>query len=111
MPDAEAALSVAGAEVESLTIQAWRAAEQGDWDTVEQCVNRRGALLEQAGLPALPVERLVALDRRIQASALAAKAAVAAILMELAQTKRNLRRLHGETGSSPEPSRFMNITA
>ena len=111
MPDAERRPSHIEVEIKELTVQACRAAEQGDWDRVERCVIRRGELLDQSGAP-VPADDLVELDLRIQASAMAAKAAVGTMLMELGQTKRNLRQLQqGNAGQEAERSRLMNFTA
>lgn len=112
MPHADRRTSRAGEEVEEATILACRAAEQGDWDTVERWVNRRGELLDQAVEPPVPASRLVDLDMRIHDLAMTAKAAVAAMLTELGRTRRNVRRLQqGNQGQEPEKSRFMNVTA
>ena len=112
MPDAERRPSGTETEIDKLTDQACRAAEQGDWDAVERCILRRGELLDQSGALPVPADHLVALDLRIQTLAMTAKAAVGAMLMELAQTRRNLRQLQQRTaGQEPERSRLMNVTA
>jgi hypothetical protein len=112
MPDAERRPSRAETEINELTEQACRAAEQGDWDAVERCVLRRGELLDQSGALPVPADHLVAVDLRIQALAMTAKAAVGSMLMELGQTRRNLRQLQqGNAGQEPERSRLMNVTA
>jgi hypothetical protein len=112
MPAAEPRSLQPGSEIEDLTVQACRAAEEGDWDRVEQCVIRRGELLERAGIPGAPTDHLVELDLRIQAAAMTAKAAVGAMLMELGQVRRNLRRLQQtELRPQADQSGLMNVTA
>ena len=64
MPDGERNPSSLESDITVLTVQAYRAAEQGDWDEVERCVTRRGELLDQArAIPTTAVD-LVELDRR-----------------------------------------------
>ena len=112
MPDAERLASDDVEELEALTVQACRAAEQGDWDRVERCVNRRGELLEERAVPPALSVRLVALDTQIRMLAMTARTAVETILVELGQTRRNLRQLQqGTMGREPERSRFMNVKA
>jgi hypothetical protein len=112
MPDAERRPSAIETEIDKLTDEACRAAEQGDWDAVERCVLRRGELLDQAGALPVPADHLVALDLRIQALAMTAKVAVGAMLMELGQARRNLRQLQQtNAGQEPDRSRLMNVMA
>lgn len=111
MPDAERCPFHVEVEIKELTVQACRAAEQGDWDEVERCVIRRGELLDQSGAPA-PADHLVELDLRIQPLAMTARAALGAMLMELGQVRRNLRRLQQtEMRPKPDQSGLMNVTA
>jgi hypothetical protein len=112
MPDAERLAADDVEELEALTVQACRAAEQGDWDQVERCVNRRGRLLEERAVPPVSSDRLVALDTQIRMLAMTARTAVETILVELGQTRRNLRQLQqGNMRREPERSRFMNVKA
>lgn len=112
MQDAERLASHGMDELEALTVQACRAAEQGDWDQVERCVTRRGELLKERAAPPVSSDRLVALDRQIRTLATTARAAVETILVEVAQTRRNLQQLQqGTIGREPERSRFMNLKA
>ena len=73
MPDVDRIPSPVETEITALTVQACRAAEQGDWDQVEQCVTRRGALLDQASASPSAAVHLVELDLRIQALGTAAQ--------------------------------------
>jgi hypothetical protein len=112
MPDGECNPSPAEADITALTVQACRAAEQGDWDEVERCVTRRGELLNQANAVPAAAVHLVELDLRIQALGRAAQTALESMLMEVGQTRRHLRQLQqGNPGQEPERSRFMNVTA
>jgi hypothetical protein len=112
MPDVESHASERGTEIEQLTLQACRAAEQGDWDAVVCCVNRRGELLADGPLPLASPDRLKQLDGRIHALAETAKTAVAAKLLEAGQTRRRLQQLR-ERAAGPEStaSRLMNVRA
>ncbi len=110
MPNAEPSDSRDSEHIEAWTIQACRAAEQGDWDAVERCVNRRGELLAHMTVPRAVSSRLVELDERIHMLALTAKAAVAAMLVEVARTRKRLQQLQeGAAGQEPATSRFMNV--
>ncbi|HEX2055326.1 MAG TPA: hypothetical protein VHF07_02460 [Nitrospiraceae bacterium] len=112
MPDADDRSIPAEPEIEALTNRACRAAEQGDWDEVERCVIRRGHLLDQTGAAPVGTHHLVELDLHIQTLAMAARTAVGALLMELGQTRRNLRQLQqGNAGQESERTRLMNLTA
>lgn len=112
MPAAEIGASDRGSEFERVTLQACRAAEQGDWDAVVCCVNRRGELLVDGPLPLASPARLLELDRRIHALAETARAAMAAMLLEAGQTRRKLQQLR-ERAAGPESatSRLMNVRA
>jgi hypothetical protein len=111
MPDADHIPSPAETEITALTVQACRAAEQGDWDQVEQCVTRRGTLLNQTSASLAAAADLVELDLRIQALGTAAQTALNSMLGELGQTRKHLRQLQqGNPGHGPERSRFMNVT-
>ena len=110
MPNAEPSDSRTREDIEAWTIQACRAAEQGDWDGVERCVNRRGELLAHITVPRALSSRLVELDERIHTLALTAKAAVAAMILEVARTRKRLQQLQeGAAGQEPTTSRFMNV--
>ena len=112
MPDVDRIPSPVETEITALTVQACRAAEQGDWDQVEQCVTRRGTLLDQASASPSAAVHLVELDLRIQALGTAAQTALDSMLRELGQTRKHLRQLQqGNPGQGPERSRFMNVTA
>lgn len=110
MPDAEPHASQIGKEFEQLTIEACRAAEQGDWDAVARCVNRRGELLADGPLPLASPDRLMMLDAKIHASAMTARTAVGAMLLEAGQTRRRLQQLQeGAAGPESAMSRLMNV--
>jgi enoyl-CoA hydratase/carnithine racemase len=112
MSDGERSPSPAEAAITALTVQACRAAEQGDWDQVEQCVSRRGELLDRTRAIPHTAVQLVELDLRIQALGRAAQTALDSMLREVGQTRRHLRQLQrGSSGKESERNRFMNVTA
>lgn len=99
-------------ELERLTLQAVYAAERGDWDTVEACVERRGVLIQSRVLSRGARDRVLALDVRLIELAAQAKTAIGVLLMEAGQTRRKLQQLQqGHTGSDPGGSRLVTIRA
>ncbi len=91
-------------EVERLTSVAASAAEQGQWELVDECYRAREAALSGVALSSLDIERLLNIDRRVQTQAIVARAAVAAQLREAFATRLSLKGLRsgiGESGGCP----------
>lgn len=99
-------------EIERVTLQAVEAAERGDWDRVEACVERRGALMETGSLSVQTRDRLVMWDARVSELAEQARTAIGVLLMEAGQTRRKLQQLHqGQAGSDSGMSPLVTIRA
>ncbi|WP_447977029.1 hypothetical protein [Candidatus Nitrospira bockiana] len=77
----------------SMTEQALQAAEEGRWDAVQVCYERREELLSPAPPSPAVAARLHRLDRMIFDKVKIAQVAVERILTEVAATRRNLLRL------------------
>ena len=80
-------------DLEGWTLAAARAAEQGQWDRVEECYHEREAAMSRVVLSQDQIERLLAVDRRIQAQALVAKTALAEQLRQSFATRMRLKGL------------------
>lgn len=93
-----AAASSARAELEQWTADAAQAAEQGQWDRVEECYQEREAAMSWIVLSQEQIERLQAVDRRIQAQALVAKTAIAEQLRQSFATRMRLKGLRSGIG-------------
>lgn len=87
-------------ELEGWTLAAARAAEQGQWDRVEACYQEREAAMSRVVLSQEQIERLLAVDRRIQAQALVAKTALAEQLRQSFATRLRLKGLRSGISES-----------
>lgn len=90
-------------EVEGWTLAAAEAAERGQWDRVEECYQEREAAMSRAVLSQDQIERILSVDRRIQAQVSVARAAVAEQLRQSFATRLRLKGLRsgiGELGGS-----------
>jgi hypothetical protein len=98
-------------ELEGWTLAAARAAEQGQWDRVEECYQAREAAMGRVVLSPDQIDRLLAVDRRIEAQACVAKAAVAEQLRQTFATRVRLRGLRVGIGESGGDSGTLRIQA
>jgi hypothetical protein len=98
-------------ELEGWTLAAARAAEQGQWDRVEECYQEREAAMSRVVLSQDQIERLLAVDRRIQAQALVAKAALAEQLRQSFSTRMRLKGLRSGAGESEGDSGAFRMKA
>ena len=87
------------AELERLTVSARDAAEQGQWDLVDECYRLRDLAMQGASIPQQDAERMLASDRQVQERALVAKAAVAELLRESQAVRLRLSRLRHGAGA------------
>lgn len=87
------ARGMTGAEILRLTVEAKEAAEQGRWDLVEECYQKRETAMNRGVLSQDQIERLLAVDRWIQAQALVAKTALAEQLRQSFATRMRLKGL------------------
>lgn len=87
------------AELERLTVSARDAAEQGQWDLVDECYRLRDIAMQGASIPQQDAERMLASDRQVQERALVAKAAVAELLRESQAVRLRLSRLRHGAGA------------
>ena len=100
MTSPETAADTAKAELERVTAAAARAAEQGQWDRVEECYQEREAAMSRVALSREQIERLLAIDRQIQAQALVAKTVLAEQLRQSFDTRLRLKKLRAGIGAS-----------
>ena len=87
------------AELERLTVSARDAAEQGQWDLVDECYRLRDLAMQGASIPQQDAERMLASDRQVQERALVAKAAVEELLRESQAVRLRLSRLRHGAGA------------
>ena len=81
------------AELERLTVSARDAAEQGQWDLVEECYRLREAAMQGVSITQQDAERMLASDQQVRERAFVAKAAVAELLCESQAVRLRLGRL------------------
>jgi hypothetical protein len=98
-------------EVEGWTLAAARAAEQGQWDRVEECYHERESVLSRVVLSHDQIERLLAVDRRVQAQALVAKAALAEQLRQSFASRMRLKGLRSGIGETKDDSGVLRMKA
>ena len=106
-----ATLKTETGELEGWTLAAVQAAERGQWDRVEECYQEREAAMSRAVLSHDQIEGLLAVDRRIQAQALVAKAALAEQLRQSFATRMRLKGLRVGIGSSEGDSGVLRAKA
>ena len=111
MTSPEAAEETARSEVERVTAAAARAAEQGQWDRVEECYRMREATMSRVALQQDQIERLLAVDRRVTAQALVAKTALTELLRQSFATRMKLKGLRSGVGESGGDPGTLQITA
>jgi hypothetical protein len=98
-----AASEIESSEVEGWTLAAAGAAERGQWDRVEECYHEREAAMSRAVLSHDQIERMLVVDRRIEAQISVARTAVAEQLRQSLATRLRLKELRsgiGELGGS-----------
>lgn len=98
-------------ELEGWTFAAARAAEQGQWDVVEECYQEREAAMSRVVLSQDQIERLLAVDRRVQAQALVAKAALGEQLRQSFAARMRLKGLRSGIGESGRDSGTLRMKA
>jgi hypothetical protein len=98
-------------ELEMWTFAAAQAAEQGQWDRVEECYQEREAAMSRIVLSQDQIEGLLAVDRRIQAQALVAKMALAEQLRQSFSTRMRLKGLRSVVGESEGDSGAFRMKA
>jgi hypothetical protein len=98
-------------EVEGWTLAAARAAEQGQWDRVEECYQEREAAMSRVVLSQEQIKFLLALDRRIQEQTLVAKTAIAEQLRQSFATRMRLKGLRSSIGEMGGNSGTLRIKA
>ena len=89
-----------GGELEGWTLAAARAAEQGQWDRVEECYQEREVVVGRSMPSQEQIALLLAVDQRIQAQALVAKTAIAEQLRQSFATRMRLKGLRFNIGES-----------
>lgn len=98
-------------EVEGWTLAAAGAAERGEWDRVEECYQEREAAMSRAVLSQNQIERMLAVDRRIQAQVCIARAAVAEQLRQSFATRLRLKGLRSGIGELEGRSGILRMKA
>ncbi|MBH0198473.1 MAG: hypothetical protein HP497_03520 [Nitrospira sp.] len=98
-------------EVEGWTLAAAGAAERGEWDRVEECYQEREAAMSRAVLSQNQIERMLAVDRRIQAQVFIARAAVAEQLRQSFATRLRLKTLRSGIGELEGRSGILRMKA
>ena len=98
-------------EVEGWTLAAAGAAERGEWDRVEECYQEREAAMSRAVLSQNQIERMLAVDRRIQAQVFIARAAVAEQLRQSFATRLRLKGLRSGIGELEGRSGILRMKA
>jgi hypothetical protein len=94
---------------ETLTLQAVQAAEEGQWNTVGLCYQRRGELFRTHDISRLLARRLQLLDARIHERLRMATMAIQHLLTEVASKRRLLERFDSQPHSHvPEDCRRVN---
>ena len=79
--------------VRTLTAQAGRAAELGQWDQVEECYRLRGERLRDHPIYPLLATDLTGFDREVEVRIVNARLAVQSQLIETAKIRQNLQGL------------------
>jgi len=93
-----AALVTERDEITAWTLAAAQAAEHGQWDQVEECYQAREAAMRRVVLSQDQIERLLSIDRQIQAQVFVARAAVAEELRRSFATRVTLKGLRSGIG-------------
>lgn len=106
-----AASEMESSEVEGWTLAAAGAAERGEWDRVEECFQEREAAMSRAVLSQDQIERMLAVDRRIQAQVCVARTAVAEQLRQSFATRLRLKGLRSGIGELEGRSGILRMKA
>jgi hypothetical protein len=106
-----AASETESGELERLTLAAARAAEEGQWDFVEECYQKREEAMSWVVLSNEQIERLLAIDRRIQEQVLVAKTAVAEQLRQSFASRLRLKGLRAGIGESRGDAETLRMKA
>lgn len=106
-----AASKTESGELEGWAFAAARAAEQGQWDRVEECYQGREAAMSRVVLSQEQIELLLKVDRRIQEQALVAKTALAEQLRRSFASRMRLKELRSSIGESGGNSGTLRMKA
>lgn len=101
----------AGMELESLTLAARDAAEEGRWDLVAAYYSRRGEYLQDGLSSPGSTERLLTIDREIQARIAVAQTALAALMHDTARAHHKLNELRQGLGAQAVTSGTLLLKA
>jgi len=97
--------------VRTLTAQAGRAAELGQWDQVEECYRLRGERLRDHPIPPTLATDLTQFDRAVETRIVNARTAVQSQLIETTKIRQNLQGLRSWQGLRETASTFMDRQA
>jgi hypothetical protein len=95
---------------ENLTLQAVQAAEEGRWDTVDLCYQRRGELFRANDVSRSLARRLHPLDGRVHERLRMATMAIQHLLTEVASKRRLLERFNSEPQSDVSQDRARRVS-
>jgi hypothetical protein len=95
---------------EKLTLQAVQAAEEGRWDTVDLCYQRRSELFRVNDVSRSLARRLHPLDSRIHDRLRMATMSIQHLLTEVASKRRLLERFDSEPQSDLSQDRSRRVS-
>jgi hypothetical protein len=95
---------------EKLTLEAVQAAEEGRWNTVTLCYQRRGELLLANDVPRSFARRLYVLDRFIHGRLRMATMSIQHLLAAVSSKRRLLERFDAEPQSNASQDCFRRIS-
>lgn len=95
----------------TLTTQACQAAEQGQWDQVDECYRLRGEHLRDRPMRAALAADLTIFDREVEARIVNVRSAVQSQLAETAKIRQNLQGLRSWQGLNATDQTLMDQRA
>ena len=95
---------------EKLTLQAVQAAEEGRWDTVDLCYQRRGELLRANDVSRSIARLLHSLDGRVHDRLRMATMSIQHLLTAVASKRRLLERFDAEPQSNASQDRSRRVS-
>ena len=95
---------------EKLTLQAVQAAEEGRWDTVDLCYQRRGEVLRANDVSRSLARRLHSLDGRVHERLRMATMSIQHLLTAVASKRRLLERFDAEPQSNASQDRSRRVS-
>lgn len=95
----------------ALTTQAGQAAEQGQWDQVDECYRLRGEYLRGHPIREALATDLTVFDREVEARIVNARSAVQSQLIQTAKIRQNLQGLRSWQGLSATDQTLMDQRA